>query len=105
MARYDEPAPQLPRYRLLHKLPLEVVSPHFGACRIEYREQTANALRSIYLVELHRKREWLVHTFSGPEHAVAEYFLYSGSIAITGGWQGRLFELLVRDGKAMRMEA
>lgn len=100
----ERTALRAPRYRLLERLPIEVVSPHFGSCRLEYREQTANSLRSLYLVELQSKREWLVHTFSGPQHAIAEYALYEGAFPIVGSWQGRLLELLVREGRAIRTD-
>jgi len=93
-----------PHFRLLSQLPFEVTSPRFGRCRLEFRPANDRRNCAVFLVELEHKREWMVHSFHVTNNPIGENALYTYSVEIDGAWQLRLFDQLVRDGRAQRVD-
>lgn len=90
-------------FRLLTQLPLSVANKMGEECPLTIETDAAHPSRKIVLCAPGH-RTWLVHVFPSWHFVVYDEMLYRNGIEIEGTWRERMFERLVKEGIAERID-
>jgi len=94
------PAPIPRRFRLLKRLPFDVQAADRRSYSLRVYTEEEFPQRIILLGRDGADRRWLVHLFPCTHYPVWQLMLYERWIEVERAWRIRLFEELVRAGRA-----